>query len=141
MSLRALSSPQLVLVGAKICYSRWVGSSMNPLSMYGQSRNDAEETYTDKRSTFWGDIRLQLEKATLVHLNTVKLALGTEEKALMREMGDSDDIVLERRLEIIRNKKGINAREICNHVLSDEGSGLTYTQSNGRGVTNGYAFG
>ena len=64
-----------------------------------------------------------------------------EEKALMREMEDSDDIVLERRLEIIRNKKGINDREICNNALSDGGSGLTYTQSNGRGVTNGYAFG
>ena len=111
-------------------------------SMYGQSRKGAEETYMDKRSTFWGDIRLRLEKATLAHLDTVKLALGTEEKALMREMEDSDDIVLERRrLEIIRNKKGINAREIGNHALSDEGSGLTYTQSNGRGVTNGYAFG
>jgi hypothetical protein len=110
-------------------------------NMYGQSRKDAEETYTDKRSTFWGDIRLRLEKATLAHLDTVKLALGTEEKALMREMEDSDGIVLERRLEIIRNKKGINAREIGYHALSDEGSGLTYTQSNGRGVTNGYAFG
>ena len=66
-------------------------------SMYGQSRNDADETYTDKRSTFWGDIRLRLEKATLAQLNTVKLALGTEEeKALMREMEDSDGIVLER---------------------------------------------
>ena len=81
-----------------------------------------------------------MKKATLSHLNTVKLALGTEEKALMREMEDSDDIVLERRLEIIRNKKGINAREIGNHALSDAESGLTYTQSNGRGVTNGYAF-
>ena len=56
-------------------------------------------------------------------------------------MEDSDDIVLERRLEIIRNKKGINAREVGNHELSDEGSGLIYTLSNGRGVTNGYAFG
>ena len=56
-------------------------------------------------------------------------------------MEDSDDIVLERRSEISRNKKWINAREIGNHTLSDEGSGLTYTQSNGRGVTNGYAFG
>ena len=74
--------------------------------MYGQSRKDAEETYMDKCSTFCADIRLRLEKATLVHLNTVKLALGTEEKALMREMEDSDDIVLERRLEISRNKKG-----------------------------------
>ena len=74
-------------------------------NMYGQSRKDAEETYTDKRSTFWGDIRLRLEKATLAHLDTVKLALGTEEKALMREMKDRDDIVLERRrLEIIQNK-------------------------------------
>ena len=31
LTLRELSSRQLVLVGAKICYSRWVGSSMNPL--------------------------------------------------------------------------------------------------------------
>ena len=83
-----------------------------------------------------------MEKATLAHLDTVKLALGTEErKALMREMEDNDDIVLERRLEIIRNKKGINVRKIGNHALSDEGSGLNYTQSNGRGVTNGYVFG
>ena len=59
----------------------------------------------------------------------------------MREMEDSDGIVLERRLEIIRNKKGNYARETGNHALSDEGSGLTYTQSNGRGVTNRYAFG
>ena len=59
----------------------------------------------------------------------------------MREMEDSDGIVLERRSEIIRNKKVINAREIGKHALSDEGSGLTYTRSNGRGVTNGYAFG
>ena len=74
-------------------------------------------------------------------LNTAKLALGTDEKALMREIEDSDDIVLERRLEIIRNKKGVNAREVGNHEPSDEGSGLIYTLSNGRGVTNGYAFG
>ena len=47
-------------------------------SMYGQSRENAEETYTEKCSTFWGDIRLRLEKATLAHLNTVILALGTE---------------------------------------------------------------
>ena len=86
-------------------------------SMYDQSRKDAEETYTDKRSTFWGDIRLRLEKDTLAHLYTVKLALGTEEKALTREMEDSDDIVLERRLEIIPIKKGINAREIGNNAL------------------------
>ena len=95
----------------------------------------------DKCSTFRGDIRIQLEKATLVKFNTVKLTLGTEETALMREMEDSDDIVLERRLEIVRNKKGTNAREIGNNALSDGGSVLTYTQSNGRGMTNGYAFG
>ena len=59
----------------------------------------------------------------------------------MREMEDSDGIVLERRLEIIQNKKGINTMEIGNNALSGEGSGLAYTQSNGRGVTNGYAFG
>jgi len=58
--------------------------------------------HNDKCSrTFWGDIHLRLENATLVRLNTVKLALGTDEKALMREMEDSDDIALERRLEII----------------------------------------
>ena len=91
-------------------------------SMYDQSRKDAEEAFTDKCSTFLGDIHLRLEKATLAHINTVKLALGTEEKALMREMEDSDDIFLERRLVISRNKKGINAREIGNNALSDEGS-------------------
>jgi hypothetical protein len=91
--------------------------------------------------TFWGDIHLRLENAALVHLNTVKLALDTEEKALMIETEDSDDIMLERRLEIIRNKKGINAREVGNRELSDKVSGLIYTLSNGRGVTNGYAFG
>ncbi len=110
--------------------------------IYDHFRKDAEELHNDKCSrTFWGDIHLRLENATLVHLNTVKLARGTAEKALMREMEDSDDIALERRLEIIRNMKGVNAREVGNHELSDEGSGLIYTLSNGRGVTNGYAFG
>ena len=110
--------------------------------IYDHFRKDAEETHNDKCSrTFWGDIRIRLENVTLVHLNTVKLALVTEEKALMREMEGNDDIILEGRLEIIQNKKGINAREIGNNALSDKGSGLTYTQLNGRGVTNGYAFG
>ena len=77
--------------------------------IYDHFRKDAEELHNDKCSrTFWGDIHLRLENATLVWLNTAKLALGTDEKALMREIEDSDDIVLERRLKIIRNKKGVN---------------------------------
>ena len=107
--------------------------------IYDHFRKDAEETHNEICSrTFWGDIH----NATLVHLNTVKLALVTADKALMGEMEGNGHIVLERRLKIVQNKKGrINAKNVGNNALNDEGSGLTYTRSNGRGVTNGYAFG
>ena len=117
--------------------------------MHAKFRKDDEETHNDKCSTFCGDICIKLEKATLVRLNAVKLTVGMGEKAFLKEMEGSEDIVLERRLGIVRNKKRINTREMNNRMTSKEASTDSHlstdednndTSSNGRGVANGYAF-